>query len=164
MYQQNPCVFDGCDQLAVSGAATCARHLDDGGLHLAETVRKLTGSDTITSLNLAGLSFDGLDLTGKRFFACSFAGSTLKNVSFAGSAFRMCFFDFSTIDSCNFSETDIHFCSFAGAQLSNVSFERLELVHDNFNGVHNRDCTFNDSNLYNSRIIMAELDATDFVD
>lgn len=120
--------------------------------------------DSVKNLNLAGLRFQALDFSGKKFYACSFSGAVFKNMVFSACLLRMCFFDFCDMDSCDFSGLDAQFCSFAGARMINGSFENSELVHNNFCGIRTLSCTFNYSNLYNSRFILAEFDRTDFVD
>ncbi|MDR2110922.1 MAG: pentapeptide repeat-containing protein, partial [Spirochaetaceae bacterium] len=46
----------------------------------------------------------------------------------------------------------------------NCAFEGSELVHLNFGGAAIFDSTFNDSNLYNSRFINADMTCCDFID
>jgi uncharacterized protein YjbI with pentapeptide repeats len=79
---------------------------------------------------------------------------------FTGSAFRMCFFDFCTFIDCDFSKTDFMFRP-RGQLVPETSFESSKLQHVNFCGATISECTFNDSDLYNSRFIGAHLDSTD---
>jgi len=164
MFDFNRCAAPGCEAVALSGGNRCAVHALDPALAARTLAELLSASGPIKSVNAAGLRFEGLDLSGRRFYACSFSQATLRNVTFSGCTFRMCFFDFASIDSCDFSGIDAQFCSFAGAKLLNASFENSELVHNNFDGIVASYCTFNYSNLYNSRLILAELEKVDFID
>ena len=164
MFEFKRCTAPGCDTSALPGLELCANHYPRAGGYADSVLAKLSPSNTVKNISLAGLRVEGMDLSGKRFYACSFMRSSLKNVTFAGCTFRMCFFDFSEVDSCDFSGLDAQFCSFAGARLFNASFENSELIHNNFDGIRSVGCTFNGSNLYNSRFIMAEFEQTDFKD
>lgn len=164
MYDFTPCAASGCEATALSGFDRCAKHATDPEASAAAVAAVLSRPGTVKSVNAAGLRFEGLDLSGRRFYSCSFSQATLRNVTFSGCTFRMCFFDFASIDSCDFSGIDAQFCSFAGARLLNASFENSELVHNNFDGISASYCTFNYSNLYNSRLILAELEKVDFID
>ncbi len=164
MYDFKPCAVSGCESTALSGLDRCAKHAADPDAAAKAVAELLSGPGPVKSVNAAGLRFEGLDLSGRRFYSCSFSQATLRNVAFSGCTFRMCFFDFASIDSCDFSGIDAQFCSFAGARLLNASFENSELVHNNFDGISASYCTFNYSNLYNSRLILAELEKVDFID
>ncbi len=164
MYDLRRCVIDTCDASALHASDYCAHHDPDPEGRALIMLRSFASLETVKNVNAAGLRFQGLDLSGKHFYACSFSGAVLRNMLFAGCTFRMCFFDFCTVDSCDFSGIDAQFCSFAGSRFLNVSFENSELVHNNFDGIKTSECTFNYSNLYNSRFIMAEFEQTDFID
>lgn len=164
MYEFRRCSAPGCEATALSDSENCADHHPDPGAMALSVVESLDGAGIVKNRNFSGLRFEGADLSGKRFYSCSFSRTVLRNMTFAGCVFRMCFFDFCLADSCDFSGIDAQFCSFAGARFLNASFERSELVHNNFDGVRTSDCTFNYTNLYNSRFIMAEFEKTDFID
>ncbi|HQG39315.1 MAG TPA: pentapeptide repeat-containing protein, partial [Spirochaetales bacterium] len=38
------------------------------------------------------------------------------------------------------------------------------LIHDNFNGIKTKSCTFNHSSFYNSHFVFSEFSNTDFID
>ena len=158
------CSTPGCDATALSDETHCAAHCSDGEAYTERVLASLEGVDTVKNLNIAGLRFQATDFSGKKFYSCSFSRGMFKNVTFSGCVFRMCFFDFCDMDSCDFSGIDAQFCSFAGSRMLNGSFENSELIHNNFDGIRASSCTFNYSNLYNSRFIMAEFDKTDFID
>ena len=158
------CSTPGCDATALSGEMHCATHYSDCTGYTDRVLAGIEGMDTIKNLNIAGLRFQAMDFSGKKFYSCSFSRGIFKNVTFSGCVFRMCFFDFCDMDSCDFSGIDAQFCSFAGSRMLNGSFENSELIHNNFDGIRASSCTFNYSNLYNSRFIMAEFDKTDFMD
>lgn len=164
MFDLRQCATSGCDRTALHQSEYCAVHHPDPQAYADEALSSMQRLVDIRDRNYAGLRFEGANLSGKRFHSCSFSNAVLKNVIFSSCVFRMCFFDFCDSDSCDFSEIDAQFCSFAGARFLGASFEHSELVHDNFDGAMTTECTFNKTNLYNSRFIMAELEKTDFMD
>ncbi len=164
MYDFSRCSFPGCDSTALHETEFCADHHPSPDILASKILESLADVMVVKSMNFAGLRFEGAVLSGRSFYSCSFSKTLLKNINFSSCTFRMCFFDFCSADSCDFSNIDAQFCSFAGARFLNVSFEHSELVHNNFDGAGMNDCTFNYSNLYNSRFIMAEFEKTDFID
>jgi len=164
MFDVRRCSIPDCDRNALEGSDFCAAHVPKLEFFTSSMLESLKAMDSIKNMNMAGLRFEGADLSAKKFYACSFSRSALKNMIFANCVFRMCFFDFASADSCDFSGIDAQFCSFAGTYFLNSSFEQSELVHNNFDGANMTDCTFNYSNLYNSRFIMSEFERTDFID
>jgi uncharacterized protein YjbI with pentapeptide repeats len=164
MYDFKRCTESACDMTALHGSEYCAGHHPDAAAYASTLLASIAGQDQVKNMNLSGLAFEGANLSGKRFYSCSFSGSTFMNITFAACTFRMCFFNSCIADSCDFSGIDAQFCSFAGTRFSNVSFEHSEIVHNNFDGAKTIDCTFNYSNLYNSRFILSEFEKTDFTD
>lgn len=164
VYDFKRCSIPGCEATAIHTTDFCADHHPNPDAIAATILESLSTLKVIKSMNLAGLRFEGAVLSGRQFFACSLSKTLLRNINFSACSFRMCFFDFCSADSCDFSGIDAQFCSFAGSRFLNVSFEHSELVQNNFDGTCLNDCTFNYSNLYNSRFIMAEFEKTDFID
>lgn len=171
MFLLNKCRVRGCKNMAFStfdneeitnGANYCLEHLSNPGKEQAAVFSYIKNHDKIVDLNVTGMSFLHIDLTGKKFYGCnfstcSFVGVHAKNMECRISVFDGAVFADSTLLSC-FSE----FSSFSLCTLSHTLFTGSTMVYSSFNGIKAFQSSFDDSDLYNSRFINSSLIDTSF--
>jgi uncharacterized protein YjbI with pentapeptide repeats len=154
----------GCGRSAITGSSLCAVHVADSRRETARIVRLIKEQTCMTNLNAAGLHFENEDFSNRSFYECNFIDASFSQCIFTGTFMRLVFFDFAVFFYGNLTKSDIQFSSFAGAKFYSCTFEDSELPHLNYTGTIISDCSFNHSNLYNSRFINADLDHSNFID
>ena len=135
----------------------CYEHSPDKDF-VRENLRKyLQSHDRIIGMNAEGLKIENWNISGKRFYGCNFQHCTFANLHGDNIRLRMCMLDFSVFTDCSFLHGNTQFCSFAGSKFVHVLFTNSDMIHNNFNGITAYQCSFDDSDLYNSRFIKAML-------
>ena len=135
----------------------CYEHSPDKDF-VRENIRKyLQSHDRIIGMNAEGLKIENWNISGKRFYGCNFQHCTFANLHGDNIRLRMCMLDFSVFTDCSFLHGNTQFCSFAGSKFVHVLFTNSDMIHNNFNGITAYQCSFDDSDLYNSRFIKAML-------
>lgn len=174
MYTMNKCLVHSCSNMALStfdskgaiqeGKGYCLDHIPNPSQSLEAISRYVMTHERIVGLNASGMLFHDVDLSGKRFYGCNLFRCTFKNVHCEGLRARMSMFDMSQFDVCTILRANIQFCSFGGSKFSHTLFTGSDLVQNNFNGIMAFQCSYDNSNLYNSRFIKSTLVNTSFRD
>ncbi len=95
--------------------------------------KKQRYGNTVTILNLKGLSFSGMDLKNVEFNLANMSDTNLKGADLTGS-------DLISVD---FTGANLHKANFTNADLSNAHFEDADLEDTNFTGANLFNATFN---------------------
>lgn len=167
MFVTNKCQCKECQNPALSvirdneiiphEPGFCFEHTEDKIGHLTSLLNYINSHEKIIGLCAYGISVNGVDLSGKKFYGCNFQHSTFSNIHSTGLKFKICTLDFSTFSDCDMLNSDIQFSSFSGSKFIHVVFTGSGLVHNNYNGITAYQCSFDDSDFYNSRFIRAIL-------
>ena len=167
MYSLNPCRHPGCSKAAVSnfdekgeiseGPGFCYEHTADKIKFFDSVMGYVANHDKVIGLSAGGLEIHDIDLGDKKFYGCNLQGCTFRNVHGNSVRARMCMFDFSTFSDCDFLKSNIQYSSFAGSKFIHVLLTGSDIIHNNFNGIMAYQCSYDDSDLYNSRFIKARL-------
>lgn len=154
----NPAVSVISNNEIVSGApGFCFQHTENKEEQLSILLEYIKSHEKIVGLSACGLKLSGTDLSNKRFYGCNLQHSTFTNVHSNGLRMRICMLDFSTFTDCDMLNSNIQFSSFAGSKFIHVLFTGSDLIHNNYNGITAYQCSFDDSDFYNSRFIKAIL-------
>ena len=167
MFKKNLCIHPGCKKLALSQIdedgnicdqpGYCIEHLENPSESVNRIRNYLLNHDKIINLNIESLSISGLDLSNKFFCGCSIQNCTFANMHASNLRLRMSMFSFCTFTDSSLVQSNFQFCSFAGAKFINTLFTGSDLLGNNFNGTTAYQCSFDDSDLYNSQFIKAIL-------
>ncbi|MBQ0039852.1 MAG: pentapeptide repeat-containing protein [Treponema sp.] len=173
MFTSNKCQCPECKNAALSTIkgddivdepGYCFSHIEDKDAYLEKLKDYIMNHEKIVGLNACGITVHGLDLSGKKFFGCNFQHVHFTNVHAENIMMRMCMMDSSTFSDCDFINSNIMFSSFCGAKLVHLVLTGSDLIHNNFNGITSYQCSFDNSDLYNSRFIKAILMNTSMQD
>ena len=172
MFSHEICSKPGCHKLAlsrfnemgelVSSDSFCLEHYPNVEEFKLQLIDYFNKNDKMVGLSCYGLSFNNLDLSGKRFYGCNFQHCSFTNIHSENFRSRISSFDFSIFSDCNLISSNLQFASLAGAKFSHVLFTNSDLVQNNFCGIQSYQSSFDDSDLYNSRFIRANLIDTSF--
>ena len=173
MFTINKCQCPECKKPALSSfndneitdePGYCFEHTEDKKAYLAHLKKFIESHDKIVGLNAYGITVQGMDLTDKKFYGCNFQHVLFTNVHAENIRRRMCMMDFATFTDCDFVKGNIQFSSFSGAKFVHLVLTGSDLIHNNFNGITSYQCSFDNSDLYNSRFIKAILMNTSMQD
>lgn len=173
MFTINKCQCPECKKTALSSfndneiidePGYCFEHTEDKKAYLAHLKKFIESHDKIVGLNAYGITVQGMDLTDKKFYGCNFQHVLFTNVHAENIRLRMCMMDFATFTDCDFIKSNIQFSSFSGAKFVHLVLTGSDLIHNNFNGITSYQCSFDNSDLYNSRFIKAILMNTSMQD
>lgn len=173
MFTINKCQCPECKKPALSyfndneiidEPGYCFEHTEDKKAYLAHLKKFIESHDKIVGLNAYGITVQGMDLTDKKFYGCNFQHVLFTNVHAENIRLRMCMMDFATFTDCDFIKSNIQFSSFSGAKFVHLVLTGSDLIHNNFNGITSYQCSFDNSDLYNSRFIKAILMNTSMQD
>jgi uncharacterized protein YjbI with pentapeptide repeats len=164
MFPFNRCTVPGCQDFTVSGSEKCYTHVESSEECKSRIIDYIRENNRIFNLNCNGITFEDIDISGKRFYACSFSHTKHLGNNLEDTAFKLCFFDFSDFSSCNFTHTYMISCVFAGSSVTDTIFQNSDILHSNFNGINGRRLNFDDSDLYFSSFIRADLEEVTFID
>ena len=164
MFISNKCQCPGCNNAALSQIRDdntigdepgfCFEHIEDQKAYLLKLRQYIQTHEKIVGLCAYGIS---IDLSNKKFYGCNFQHALFTNVHSDGMRLRMCMMDFATFTDCDFVNSNIQFSSLSGGKLVHVVLTGSDLIHNNFNGITAYQCSFDNSDLYNSRFIKAIL-------
>ena len=154
--------FDG--DVIIDAPGFCFEHTEDKTKYLEQFKNYLETHDIIVGLTACGITAQGIDLSNKKFYGCNFQHANFSNIHAEHIRMRMCMMDFATFTDCDFVKSNIQFSSFAGGKLVHMVLTGSDLVHNNFNGITAYQCSFDNSDLYNSRFIKAILMNTSMQD
>lgn len=167
MFISNKCQCPGCNNPALSKIndddtitdepGFCFAHIEDKKEYLLKLRKYVESHEKIVGLSAYGITVNNIDLSNKKFYGCNFQHVLFQNVHSDGMRLRMCMMDFATFTDCDFLNSNIQFSSLAGAKLVHVVLTGSDLIHNNFNGITAYQCSFDNSDLYNSRFIKAIL-------
>lgn len=159
MFTFNLCKDPNCSRHALAYRVHCLRHIPDHKEYMKSLAATLYKRQIFTDCNFAGLSINHLDLRGKEFIQCSFTEGQIESVTFSKCRFFRCRFDICSFSQVRFLESYIEFCIFAGSRFTNCELRDSECIKTNFNGCITNDLLFDNSDLYDSRFIQAEMTA-----
>ncbi|QTQ14413.1 pentapeptide repeat-containing protein [Treponema parvum] len=172
MFQQTPCHVSSCLKAELSSfddsgniigtGGYCLDHIPDPEKAKQDILAYISAHEKIIGLNASGITFCDLDFSGKKFYGCNFQHCTFSNIKAEEMRSRMSVFDFSIFTDCNLLKSNIQFCSFGGCTFSHTLLTGSDLVQDNFCGLKAFQSSFDDTDLYNSRFIKADLIDTSF--
>lgn len=167
MFVTNKCQCPECSAPAASviieneiipeAPGFCFEHIKNKDEYLAALTGYIHSHEKIVGLSACGIEFNGLELSNKRFYGCNFQHSKFLNIHSNGLRFRICMLDFSIFNDCDLLSSNIQFSSFSGSKFVHVLFTGSDLIHNNYNGILAYQCSFDDSDFYNSRFIRAIL-------
>ena len=167
MFTLNKCLVNYCNNHALStfdqngnlcsSDSYCLDHIPNPGKIKDDIYNYIATHDKIVGLNACGLIFSNIDFSNKKFFGCNFTNCTFLNIHSENLLLRMCFFDFAIFNDCNFIHSKNLFNSFSMATFTHTLYTSSDLVQNNFNGIKAYQCSFDDSDLLNSRFINATL-------
>ena len=172
MFTFNKCLVKSCPNDAVSiidkngkiadTKTYCINHIPNPAKIQADIYKYIREHDSITGLNVYGLSFKNLDISNKKFWGCNFMHCAFSKVHIEDCRIFMSIFDFSFLSDCMFLNITLQFSSFANCQISHSLFNDGEIIKNNFNGIQAKQSSFDNSNLYNSRFLCANIENTSF--
>lgn len=167
MFISNKCQCPGCNNAALSQIRDdntigdepgfCFEHIEDQKAYLLKLRQYIQTHEKIVGLCAYGITVNSIDLSNKKFYGCNFQHALFTNVHSDGMRLRMCMMDFATFTDCDFVNSNIQFSSLSGGKLVHVVLTGSDLIHNNFNGITAYQCSFDNSDLYNSRFIKAIL-------
>ena len=163
MLTTDDCKFKNCTQPAWTGADFCQDHHPDKE-GFTQTVREtiVNTAGTLEGRYWYKMDLSDLNLSGKEFRHCCFSGSCFNRVDFSSSQFFMCMIDNLEAADCRLTSVRMLSSLAAGSNFSRSDFTGSDLVNVNFNGISGLASIFNESDLYCSRFIRANLTAAQF--
>ena len=102
MKKFDTCHSENCQEYALYSQKTCALQCSNFHQYTISIRKMLEELRKIDSINLSGLTLDGIDMSQYQITGCRLSNIKLLNANLDGAKFSHTFLDFTTIANCSF--------------------------------------------------------------
>lgn len=166
VFDSTRCQQDLCNSHAWGDSGYCHSHHPDPDSYISRMHQELSDSEDaiIDSRDFSYMDFSGMDLKRREFRYCRFSSAVFTDADLSGCRFAMCLLDGVTADKTLFQDIRMMSVMAAGSDFSRSDFTGSDLVNVNFIGIRAEGAVFDESDLFYSRFIRANLKEAKFRD
>lgn len=127
-------------------------------------LKELQDSSQFLDRDFGAVKIEDIILESKNLDHCVLTGSSFRNVQLKKCQFHLCFMDFSRFESCIFEECRMTLSILACSEFQMSEFVGCDMISVNFNGIIFEKSKIEESDLYYSRYVKAQLTDSIFYD